>query len=100
MFYLFELVLSLDGLEPLLLDVPIRGLPHEEVFDDVLHGLPRQVVPLDVVELFAVLLHRLLEQVGLGGGPVLHLVAAKKEVISRHEINRKNNFLPIDSFKS
>ena len=74
---LLQLGLGLDGLHPLLLDVAVGRLPHEEVLDNVLHGFPGQKVFADVVKVFAVLVDRLLKEVGLGRAPVLHFVAAK-----------------------
>jgi hypothetical protein len=53
---LLELVLGLHGFDPLLLNIPVGGLPHKEVLDDALHRLPRQKVFLYVVEVLAVLL--------------------------------------------
>ena len=72
--HLLQLVLVLDRLLLLLLDVPVCGLPHKEVLNDVPHRLPRQEVLLDLVEVLAVLLDGLLEQVGLRTAPVLQLV--------------------------
>ena len=62
---LLQLALGLHGLDPLLLDVSVGGLPHEEVLDDVPHRLPGKKVVPDVVEVFAVLLDGLLKEVGL-----------------------------------
>lgn len=42
-------------------------------------------VLLDVGEVFAVLLQRLLEQVGLGGAPLLHFVPAENRPSLRHQ---------------
>ena len=67
------------------MDVPVRGLPHEEVLDDAPHRLPWEVVPLDVVELLAMFLQPLVEEVGLGGRPVLELVPAEDWAGGRHE---------------
>ena len=64
---LLQFVLGLHGLDSLLLDVSVGGLPHEEVLDDAPHRLPRQEVFLDVIEVLAVLLDGLLEKVGLRG---------------------------------
>ena len=72
--HLLQLVLVLNSLLLLLLDVPVRRLPHEEVLDDVPHRLPWQEVLLDLIEVLAVLLDGLLEQVGLRTAPVLQLV--------------------------
>ena len=64
-------------LDPLLLDISVSCFPHEEVFNYILHGLPGQKVFLDVVEVLAVLLNCLLEEVCLGTAPVFHLVTTQ-----------------------
>ena len=64
---LFQLALSLQSFDPFLLDVAVSGFPHEEVLDDVAHRLPRQEVVPDVVEVLAILLDGLFEQVCLRG---------------------------------
>lgn len=48
-------------------------------------GCPTHKVLLDVGEVFAVLLQRLLEQVGLGRAPLLHLVPAQHGAPLRHQ---------------
>ena len=47
--------------------VPIGGLPHEEVLDDVFHGFPRKEIFTDVVEILSVLLNGFLEKIGFRG---------------------------------
>ena len=52
---LFEFGFGLDGLDALLLDVAVGGLPQVVVLDEGRRRLPRQKVLADVVKVLAVL---------------------------------------------
>ncbi len=77
MSYLFQFALGLHGLDPLLLDIPVSRLPHEEIFDDISHRFPWKKIVSDVVEIFPVFLDCFFKKICLRRWPVFHLIPAK-----------------------